>query len=161
MRRSGKLAAVALVSLLGSGCHKRTLPAPPPVPTAQAPATTPPQTEQTPPSARPQTAPPLSPTKPETVQPPPQQPEFRLGQALTPEQQRANNALIDRHLQQATQALGSIGNRPLTNEQRSSVAQIRGFIDQARQMRGTDIVRARSLAERADVLAQDLVSRLK
>lgn len=161
MRRSGKLAALALVSVLGSGCHKNTLPPPPPVPTSQAPATTPSQTEQIPPAPRPHTTPPpAGPAPLEPAQAPPQ-PEFRLGQALTPEELRANNALIDRHLQYATKALDSIGNRRLTNEQKSSAAQIRGFMDQARQMRTTDVLRARSLAERADVLAQDLLSRLK
>jgi hypothetical protein len=34
-------------------------------------------------------------------------------------------------------------------------------MEQARQMRATDLIRARSLAERADVLTQDLVSRLR
>jgi len=166
MRRSATLAAVALVSLLGSGCHKKTLPAPPPVPTAQAPATAAPHAPPTPATARPHTAPPpVSPTTPEPAPPPQQpqlpQPEFRLGQALTPEEQRANNVLIDRYLQQATQALASIGSHRLSNEQKSSVAQIRGFMDQAREMRSTDVLRARSLAERAAVLAQDLLSRLK
>ena len=80
---------------------------------------------------------------------------------MPPEEQRANNVLIDQHLQRATQALVSIGNRKLTNEQQTTVAQIRGFMDQARQMRATDVVRARSLAERADVLTQDLLARLR
>jgi len=84
-----------------------------------------------------------------------------LGQALTPEEQRAYNAQIDQHIQRATQALGSVGKRALTAQQKTSVAQIHGFIAQAQQMRSTDVVRAKSLAERADILTQDLLSTVK
>src|ERR1051326_941786 len=107
MRPSGKLAVFALVSLLDSACHRRQqLPAPPKLPRTQTAAPT--QTEP------PRHTTPVGQTTPE---PPPQQaqpptqppPEFRLGQALTPEELRANNALIDRHLQQTTQALLAIG----------------------------------------------------
>ena len=150
MRRSCKLASVAVVSVFGAGCHKKTVTATPPVPT---------QAQQAPAASHPRTNQPAPQPQPQQAQQP--QPEFRLGQALSPEDLRANNALIDRHLQHATQALTLIGNRKLTNDQKSSVAQIRGFIDQSREMRGTDVLRARSLAERADVLAQDLLSRLK
>ena len=80
---------------------------------------------------------------------------------MTPEEQRAYNAQIDQHIQRATQALALVGKRTLTAQQKTSVAQIRGFIAQAQQMRGTDVVRAKSLAERADILTQDLVSTLK
>ncbi len=80
---------------------------------------------------------------------------------MTPDEARANNAEIDRRIQHATQALATIGNRPLTADQKSTVTQIRGFIAQAQQMRASDVVRARSLAERADVLTQDLMSTLK
>lgn len=163
MRCSGKLATFVLVCSLEPGCHK-TLPPPPVVPAAQTPPAE--QTPTTPPPATPQTLPRPRTTPPPTAPPtpeptPPPQPEFRLGQALSPEELRTNNALIDEHLRRAARALASIGNRPLTNEQKTSVAQIRGFMEQARQMRGTDVLRARSLAERADVLTQDLVSRLR
>jgi hypothetical protein len=84
-----------------------------------------------------------------------------LGQAVSPEESRANNAEIDRFLQRANQVLVSIAGRILTARQKSSVAQIRGFMEQAQQMRSTDVVRARSLAERADILSQDLISILK
>src|SRR6266576_1688456 len=97
MRRSSKFTAVALVSILEWGCHKKTLQSPPLLPSSQAPATTPNQTEQTPPASR-RTTPPVT-------SPAPHQPEFRLGQALTPEELRANNVILDRHLERATQAL--------------------------------------------------------
>ena len=155
MRRSGKVAIVVLVPLLQPACHKRALPPPPHVPAATTQPAQPENRRTTPPATPTQPAPPPQP------QPAPAQPEFRLGQTLTPEEQHANNVLVDQHLQRATQALASIGNRPLTNEQKSTVAQIRGFMDQARQMRTTDVLRARSLAERADVLTQDLLGRLK
>ena len=71
------------------------------------------------------------------------------------------NAEIDRHVQHAAQIVESISNRTLTSEQKSSLAQIRGFMTQAQQMRATDVVRARSLAEMADILSQDLASNVK
>ena len=156
MHHTGKLATVALVVLLEAACHKTTpLPSPPQVP---APAQTP-----SPEGRRPHTTPtpPLQ-SAPETPVPAqPAQPDFRLGTTLTPQQQRENDRLIDQHIQHANQALTSIGNRQLTSEQKATVAQIRGFIEQAQQMRTTDVLRARSIAERADVLTRDLLTRLK
>jgi len=168
MDRWGRIAIVAVVLLLGAACHKKTVAPPAPTPAASAPGpetrrprptpTEPVGPVQTPaPSAQP----PSQPAQPPPARPSPAQPEFRLGQTLTPEEQRANNALIDQHLRHAIRALESLGDRPLTDEQKATVAQIHGFIAQARQMRSTDVVRARSLAERADTLTQDLVARVR
>jgi hypothetical protein len=153
MKRSSKLGAVVLAISAGWGCHKKTLPpaAPPPLPAAHNPPKRPA------PTASPQ---PATPTVQNAPTPSPE-PEFRLGQTLTPEEQRAYNAQIDQHIQRATQALGSVGRRALTAQQKTSMAQIRGFIVQAQQMRNTDVVRAKSLAERADILTQDLLSTVK
>lgn len=154
MLRNAKLAALLLTLLTGAACHKKVLPPSPAVPAAQTPATQDAVADQEPQiPRRPRPTPPQTPTTP--------QPEFRLGQALTPEERRANNVLIDEHLRHATQALASIGNRALTQQQRSLVPQIQGFIAQAQQMRNTDPVGARRLAEKADVLASDLVSGLR
>ncbi len=140
--------------LVGSACHKKLPPAPPPPPPptpAAASSTVAQPVHQPKKSAPPATNP----------QPAAAAPEFRLGQALTPEEAHANNAEIDRHIQHVTQALTTIGNRQLTADQKSTVSQIRGFIAQAQQMRASDVIRARSLAERADILTQDLMSAVK
>ena len=68
---------------------------------------------------------------------------------------------IDQHLAHANRALGSVGSRPLNDQQKSIVAQVRGFIAQSQQMRATDLVGSLALAEKADVLASDLVASLK
>ena len=151
MNRASKLGVAVLAFSAAWGCHKKTLPqAPPRVPAAHNPPrrSTTPATQSSTPTV--QSAPVTS-----------REPEFRLGQTLTPEEQRAYNAQIDLHIRRATQALGSVGKRPLTVQQNTSVAQIRGFIAQAQQMRNSDVVRAKSLAERADILTQDLLSTLK
>jgi hypothetical protein len=168
MYRNAKLAVLMSALLTGAACHNKALPPSPAAPAAQPPATQPTSTQDnntaaqdptpanpTPPPHRPR------PTPPQTPPAAPAQPEYRLGQSLTPEEQRANSALIERHLRHATQALASIGNRALTQQQKSLVPQIQGFIAQAQQMRTTDPVGARSLAEKADVLASDLVAGLR
>jgi|SRR5271165_2242786 len=181
MLRSIKTAAVLLVLLVGSACHKKLPPAPPtplvpptpaaaPSTAAQAPGTAAqaPSTAAQAPSVGSQpvrqpkkTTPQATAPQPTAPQPAAAAPEFRLGQALTPEEARANNAEIDRHIEHVTQALATIGNRQLSADQKSTVTQIRGFIAQAQQMRTPDVVRARSLAERADILTQDLMSTMK
>ena len=153
MHRSGTFATFTAVLMLQAGCHKKPVAAPAAVPTART--ANPPAAQRTR-MPQPQSAP-----TPATPTPAPPQPEFRLGQSVSQEDLRVNNAMIDRHLQRATSALASIGKRPLTNDQQASLAQIRGFMEQAREMRATDVIRARSLAERADVLTQDLLARLK
>jgi hypothetical protein len=172
MGRKAKLAAALFTLLTGAACHRKTQPPIPATPAVQAPAaaqkpaaggepaeaTKPAETARRP-RANPQPAPPPAQASVPAAAPP--QPEFRLGQALTPEEQRANNASLDQHLRHATQALASIGNRPLTQQQKALVPQIRGFIAQAQQMRNTDLGGAKSLAEKADVLASDLAARLQ
>jgi hypothetical protein len=162
MYRNAKLATVLLTLLTGAACHNKAIPPSPAAPAVQPPETPDNTAAQDPAPANPtQTPHRPRPTPPQTPSTAPPQPEFRLGQALTPEERRANNALIEQHLQHATQALASIGNRPLTPQQKSLVPQIRGFIAQAQQLRNTDPVGARSLAEKADVLASDLVAGLR
>jgi len=156
MLRSSKIAAVLLVFLAVSACHKTLPPTPSPPPPPPTPAAASSTAAQ--PAHRPKLSAPQTPSPPAAQ---PAVPEFRLGQELTPEEARAYNAEIDRHIQHVTQALTTIGNRTLTADRKSTVTQIRGFIAQAQQMRTSDVVRARSLAERADILTQDLMSNLK
>jgi hypothetical protein len=99
------------------------------------------------------------PAEPNTPSPPNQPP--RLGDVLTSEQERQYNAEIDQSLTRAQSSLGSIANRQLTKEQQAVVTQVQSFIQQAQTSRKTNLPAARSLAERADVLARDLVGSLR
>jgi hypothetical protein len=99
-------------------------------------------------------------TPPAAATTPPAEPP-RLGDILTPEQERQHNAAIDQSVAHAQSSLGSLANRQLTKEQVATVAQVRNFITQAQDTRKTDLAAAKSLAERAEVLAHDLVESLK
>lgn len=167
MQRCTQLASAFLAFAVSTACHKKTpVAVTPPAPAPQTTVAAPPAA---PPSATPvtqrraRTVPALTPAASPAATPPaaPAEPDFQLGRAVTADEERAANAEIDRRIQHANQVLESIGGRPLTAQQKSSLGQIRGFIAQAQQMRSTDVVRARSLAERADVLSQDLASTLR
>jgi hypothetical protein len=114
-----------------------------------------PQPQPTPPQA-PQNPPPRRPNGPAQPNPAP-----RLGDILTPQQERQYNTAIDQSLARAQSSLGSIANRQLTKEQQGVVTQIQGFIQQAQATRKSNLPAARSLAERAEVLARDLAGSLR
>jgi hypothetical protein len=82
----------------------------------------------------------------------------RLGAILTPEQQREFNTAIDQSLSRVKGSLDSIGNRQLTGDQQSRVDQVQAFVKQAQETRKSDLSAAKSLAERAEVLASDLAA---
>jgi len=96
-----------------------------------------------------------------TTNQPPATPAPRLGDILTPEQEQQYNAAIDQSLGRAQNNLGSVSSRKLTKEQQAVVAQIQNFVQQAQSTRKSNLPAARSLAERADVLARDLVRSLR
>ena len=52
-------------------------------------------------------------------------------------------------------------NSRLTDSQQRMAAQVENFVAQAEERRKTDLVTARSLAERADLLARDLADSLQ
>jgi hypothetical protein len=85
----------------------------------------------------------------------------RLGDILTPEQQREHNAAIDLSLAHAQASLNFITTRQITKEQEATVAEIQNFIQQAQEKRKDDLAAAKSLAERAEVLSHDLVASLR
>ncbi len=93
------------------------------------------------------------------VNPPADSP--RLGDVLTAEQQHQYNAAIDQSLARAQTSLGAITNRQLTKEQEATVAQVQNFIQQALEKRKEELAAAKSLAERAEVLAHDLLASLR
>jgi hypothetical protein len=142
-----------------------------PSPPATAPHTTPaPQSQEASPyqinkppppapaakkSTRPTPAPaatvPSAPTPPAPAPPPP-----KLGDILTADEQKQYNTAIDQSLSRAQTSLNLIGGRQLNKDQQAEVEQIRNFIQQALSARGSDPAGAKSLAERAEVLARDL-----
>ena len=176
------LRASSLAVLLAgfeSACAKRHVAAPVPVTPTAAPAETAPQA--TPPA----TSAPAAPAQTSQPQPSPAQslppastpprstrpaesngsgqpnPAPRLGDILTTEQERQYNSAIDQSLARTQTSLGSIANRKLTKEQQAVVAQIQSFVQQAQTTRKANLPAARSLAERADVLARDLAGSLR
>lgn len=88
------------------------------------------------------------------VQAPAQAPQ--LGDIVTPAAQRQYNAAIDQSLARAQASLSAIAKRQLTKDQQGLVEQIRNFMQQARATRNSDLPGAKSLAQRAEVLAKDL-----
>ena len=67
----------------------------------------------------------------------------------------------DQHLQHATQLLGSLKGKHLTRRQQAFMSQVQSFIAQAQETRKMDLAGARSLAERADLLAADLAASVR
>jgi hypothetical protein len=110
--------------------------------------------------ARTATAPPapaaLAPTP--TTPPAPPVPAPKLGDILTPDEQRQYLAAIDQSLSRAQNSLNSIRERQLNKDQQAEVEQIRNFMQQAQGSRSLDPAGAKSLAGRAEVLARDLAA---
>jgi replicative DNA helicase len=77
---------------------------------------------------------------------------------VTPDQQRQLNAAIDQSLSRAQASLASIANRELSKDQQAMADQIRNLLQQAQTIRKSDLPGAKSLAERAEVLAKDLAA---
>lgn len=105
--------------------------------------------------AKPAPAPPPPEPAPAPEPPPPPVPE--LAQILTVQQQQEYNQAIDRSIYRAQRNLAALGGRRLNPEQSLAVERIKTFVQQALEARKTDLIRAKSLAERADVLAEDLL----
>ncbi len=88
--------------------------------------------------------------------PAPEAPAARLGQMLSPEQERRYNRAIDQALQAARSGLNSVSGRTLTSDQQSMLRDIQNFVQQAEELRKSDLVGAKGLADKALVLANDL-----
>ena len=85
----------------------------------------------------------------------------RLGQMLSDDQRRDYETHIHDALERARANLSKArSNTKLTDAQQRMAAQVETFIYQAEDRRKTDLVSARSLAERADLLARDLAESL-
>jgi ABC-type sugar transport system substrate-binding protein len=90
--------------------------------------------------------------------PAPAAPAPKLGDILTPDEQKQYNAAIDQSLSRAQASLNSVGGRQLSKDQQAQLEQIRNFIQQAQAARGSDPAGGKSLSERAEVLARDLAA---
>jgi len=175
------LAAAMMLALFSPACH-RSKPQPPPAPPpplvnpAPPPARNPEEARPVPPEIPPQTLgvqPPLleplqvpppprrrpRPSAPaaETPPAPPPPPLPQLEQILTQQQQKAYNDEIDRNIARARQTLAALAGHRLNEEQRTYLERIRAFLAQAEEARKSDLFRARNLAERASLLADDLL----
>lgn len=113
----------------------------------------PPQ-RRTRPASKPVTEPPAEPAA-EAPRAPAPLPQLR--QIITPEQEREANRVIDQCVLRVQRVLAAFQGRRLTQEQATSIARMRDFLQQAQRMRKSDLLAARALAERAAVLADDLL----
>ncbi len=106
-------------------------------------------------------APAPAPTVEPVTPPPPPTPAPKLGDVLTADEQRQYDTAIDQSLSHAQASLTSVGARQLNKDQQAQVEQIRNFMQQAQSTRNSDPMGAKSLAERAEVLARDLAASLQ
>ncbi len=97
-----------------------------------------------------------SPPPPVAVEPAP-----RLEQLLSPGQEQSYNQTIDRDLQRARNNLKLVQARNLSESQQALVVQVQTFIKQAEDRRKTDLVEAKGLSHKADILASDLARSLQ
>ncbi|MBI1357650.1 MAG: hypothetical protein GC160_25190 [Acidobacteria bacterium] len=131
-----------------------------PRPTAPAPSANPapkPKPTPTQPTARP--APTVAGAEPEPA-PPPAEPSATLPQLsplMTPAERKTTEQELDRSLEVTRGHLRSLMGRSLNGEQLAAVKRIQAFLKQAEEVRGQDLNLARNLAQRAQVLAEDLV----
>jgi len=110
------------------------------------------------------TAPPPQPAAAE--QPPPAQAESaapvpQLTQLLSPAEQAAYNRAIDAAVERTRANLAKVQAHEMDANQKANLARARAFLQQAEDARATDLPTAKSLADRADILAQDLARSLK
>jgi hypothetical protein len=188
---SARMRAAIVVLVLAPGltsCWFRKpkpvpMPAPPPAQVQPAPVKKPPapEPEMPPPELKPAEPPqpavipqpqpelpppsqkrpsPLGPrVPPQATQPPPPAPQLRpmLSGAQRQELERTINERIGR----ARGVLKSLEGKRLPRQQADIVNQILTFIGQAEAARRTDLLRANNLAERAEVLANDLATRVR
>lgn len=82
---------------------------------------------------------------------------LQLQEALAPEKREELTQSYTRAMTESRQFLTRIGDRSLTQDQSESVARIRGFLKEAKDLHQTDIRTASQLAERALLLTRELV----
>jgi hypothetical protein len=84
-----------------------------------------------------------------------------LGRLLTAEQRREYNRVISQNVLAAQTSLDLLQKRPLREaQQRSAIERVRSFLVQVDEARRSDLELARSLSDRARLLAEDMVKNL-
>jgi hypothetical protein len=81
----------------------------------------------------------------------------QLGPLISDQQRQIYQREIDRNLDQTRAALNTLMGKRLTADQGEGVRRIREFLRQVDESRASDVALARNLAERARLLAEDLV----
>ena len=104
---------------------------------------------------------PLGPRAPAPAAQPSPAPAPQLRPMLSSAQRRELERTINERIGRARGVLKSLQGKRLAREQADIVNQIRTFIEQAEEARRTDLLRANNLAERAEVLANDLANRVR
>jgi hypothetical protein len=112
------------------------------------------------PAASPAPVPASSATPTPAAPPPPPAPTPapKLGDVLTADERKQLGSAIDQSLANAQASIDHIRGRQLTAAQAEDLEQIRNFVKQAQTTRESDPGGAKSLAERAEVLARDLAA---
>ena len=85
----------------------------------------------------------------------------QLGKILTADERRVYDRAIERSIQSVRQTLAGLVDRSLAPDQINAVRRIRGFLSQAEAARKRDPAIAKNLADRAELLAQDLAQFLR
>ena len=80
---------------------------------------------------------------------------------FTPDQKREYDRQLNDSLDRVKKVMAAIAGKALNTEQNEIADRIRTFEQQAEKARAQDLVAAVGLARRADVLAQDLMERLR
>ncbi len=146
------------------------VPPPPRVEQAEAPAISPPVATQIPAKPPPKPKParklPRKPTAIRAQVPPPvvettPEPAPQLSPVLSTAQQEAFNSAIDAAVLRAEEALASIARKRMNPTQQANAARARSFVSQAQQTRQVDLVTAKTLADRAVILAQSVAVELR
>ena len=136
---------------------------PQPVPEAAIPArpTTTAIAGPQPPPVSPQSPEPASTQTPIVVETPAPTPALpQLGRLLTADQRREYNRMISQNVIAAQASLDLLQKRPLREAQRSAIERVRSFLVQVDEARRTDLELARSLSDRARLLAEDMVKNM-
>jgi hypothetical protein len=85
----------------------------------------------------------------------------KITQIFTPQELQNYNRTYEESMTRIERALADLAKKTLAPPDRDTVDQIRSFQRQAKQAKDQDLVAAVSFARKADVLAKDLLGRLR
>ncbi len=157
-------AAIALIlafssAISSTSCFFRKAKAAPPAAVPPSPRPQPRESKPVPEKAGQEGGPQPAPSRPtQSHIPPATQTAPQLGQILSAQERQQYEIAIRAALDRARGGLATVQSKRLTSTQSETATRIRNFIAQAEQARKTDLPLAKSLADRADLLARDLVT---